>query len=400
MTGLEEFRAHGKLLLGCVLGMAIGVHSLPFYTAGMFLMPLIDAFGWSRAAASLAPTLLILSLGLVAPFAGMVIDKIGERRAAFISLLCVGISFLLLSRMQGALYFYLALFSLMALTGAGASTITFSRLIVRNFQNARGTALGIAMTGTGIASSLAALTLVPLIAEAGWRTGYLVLAVVIFAGAPIIWFLTGEKRKDAQEAPRALTGQSLREALRTSIFWKLVAAFFLVALASPGALVHFVPLLVDAQVSPERAAALASLVGVFLILGRLGAGILFDIAFAPYVAALFMALSAAGLAILAWAGPEFAVLGALAIGLSFGAEMDLVGYLCARYFGTRHYGKIYGVLYTVVLGGIALSPLLYGALRDSSGNYDSALYSSTLLLGVSVFIFLSLPRFLPSSQSA
>ena len=393
MTGLQELRAQGKLLLGCVLGMAIGVHSLPFYTAGMFLMPLVDDFGWSRAAASLAPTLLILSLGVAAPFAGMMIDRIGERRAATISLLCVSLGFFLLSRMQGALFHYLALFALMALAGAGASTITFSRLIVRHFQKARGTALGIAMTGTGIASSLAALTLVPLIASQGWRSGYMALALVVLVGVPLIWLLTGDKGQAQKTGPADIHGPSLREATRSALFWKLAAAFFLVALASPGALVHFVPLLVDARLTPERAAALASFVGIFLIIGRLGAGLLFDLVFAPRVAALFMALSAAGFAILAWMGAEFALLGAFAIGLSFGAEMDLVGYLCARYFGTRHYGKIYGLLYTVVLAGISLSPLLYGALRDHGGNYDLALYGSAGLLGLSVLIFLNLPPF-------
>jgi len=399
MTALGEFRSNGKILLGCVLGMAIGVHSLPFYTAGMFLMPLIDEFGWSRAAASLAPSLLILALGIAAPFAGMVIDKIGERRTAVISLLCVSASFFFLSRMQGALSIYLGTFMVMALTGAGASTITFSRLIVRHFYAARGTALGIALMGTGIASSLAALTLVPLIAAQGWRTGYIMLSLVVLAGVPLIWLLTKEKAPIAAQKQAEQQGASLQEAVRTSIFWKLAFAFFLVALASPGALVHFVPLLVDAQLSPERAAALASLVGIFLIVGRLGAGLLFDIAFAPRVAAIFMAVSAIGLAALAYGGAEYAILGALAIGLSFGAEMDLVGYLCARYFGTQHYGKIYGLLYTVVLAGISLSPLIYGALRDQSGTYDSALYSSTGLLLFSVVIFLTLPRFEKPTQA-
>src|SRR5688572_28269196 len=58
-----EFRNGWRPLAGSMLGLAVGVHALPFGTSGLFLGPLTTTFGWSRAEASMGPTLLFLCLG-------------------------------------------------------------------------------------------------------------------------------------------------------------------------------------------------------------------------------------------------------------------------------------------------------------------------------------------------
>lgn len=390
---LREIRTRWRLLAGCVLGLAVGVHSLPFYTAGLFIGPLTHDFGWTRAEASLAPTLLIATLGLSAPGAGAVIDRLGERPVATACLVAVALGFFALSLQGGWLPGFLIIFCLMALLGSGSSTLVFSRLIVGNFALGRGTALGIGMIGTGLASMLAPLLLGPLIAGFGWRSGYLALGCVVLGAAPLVWLATGGTARVRAVESEAFDGVSVRQAVRDPIFWKLAACFLLVALASPGLVVHFVPMLTDRGVPAASAARLASLIGVFLIAGRLSTGILFDLVFAPRAAAVLMLASAACLAALAIGGPGLAILGAVGIGLSFGAEIDLVGYLCGRYFGMRAFGRLYGLLYAAVLAGTSLSPLLYGALRDRFGGYDAAILLSAGALASSAAIFLTMRRF-------
>ena len=56
--------------------------------------------------------------------------------------------------------------------------------------------------------------------------------------------------------------------------------------------------------------------------------------------------------------------------------MDLIAYLCARQFGTRAYGTIYGWQYSVFVMGYGFSPFLMGLLRDAYGNYGVALMAS------------------------
>jgi MFS family permease len=100
-----------------------------------------------------------------------------------------------------------------------------------------------------------------------------------------------------------------------------------------------------------------------------------------------------GYLMLAFGDSPFALAGALAIGLSFGAEVDLVGYLTARYFGLRSYGRLYGVLYAVVIAGTALSPLGYGLIVDRTKSDSFGLIAASILLLTAAALFCTMRRF-------
>ena len=160
--------------------------------------------------------------------------------------------------------------------------------------------------------------------------------------------------------------------LRSPLFWLLAAGFALIPLRVGGLQLHFVAYLEDAGLDPAAAGKAAGLTGLFLIVGRIGTGWLVDRYPAPLVAAAAMAISAlCVLARLGW-GVRVAALGAVATGLANGAEIDLISYLTARYFGLRAFGRIYGVLYAVYVVGASVSVWLYGRVFDMSGCYAVA----------------------------
>ncbi len=396
VTGPTELRQNWPVLMGCTLGLATGVHSLPFYTSGLFMASLSRSFGWSRTQMSLATTILIAGIALLSPFMGKFVDRHGEHTIAIPALIVVALGFVALSFMGGSLLGFYATFALMAVLGSGSATPTFSRIIARTFDRSRGTALGIGLVGTGLASTLSPLLLAPIIAADGWRSGYLALGAVTAVAAPIIALLTrravGGNLKQAVSIAHA-SGVEFKTALHDPVFWTLIVTFGLIALAGPGLIVHFVPMLVDQGLTATRAAVLASTVGICIILARLTAGVLIDVFFAPWVGAALMGLSAVALLALVLGGPAYAICGAIAIGLSFGAEFDLIAYLCARYFGLRAYGRLYGTFYAAVLAGTAISPLLYGVLHDALGSYTAVLLLSAATLLVSAGLLLTLPRF-------
>src|SRR5690606_26047675 len=118
-----------------------------------------------------------------------------------------------------------------------------------------------------------------------------------------------------------------------------------------------------------------------------------DHVFAPRVAVGVLALTAAGLALLAIGGPAFAVPGALAIGLAMGAEVDLIAYLTSRYYGLARYGQMYGLLYAAFMIGTGASPWLISLLQAWAHSYVPALWLSTALLALAAGLFLTAPRF-------
>ncbi|NJO13111.1 MAG: MFS transporter [Gammaproteobacteria bacterium] len=87
------------------------------------------------------------------------------------------------------------------------------------------------------------------------------------------------------------------------------------------------------------------------------------------------------------------MLSAVLLGLASGAESDLIAFLAGRYFGMAHYGKIYGMLYMPFGIASAISPAVYGAIRDRDGNYDAMLLVAMALFVVGALLLLALGRY-------
>lgn len=209
---------------------------------------------------------------------------------------------------------------------------------------------------------------------------------------PVVWSLLGaDGKRTSPEVLAAAEGVSFREALSRPLYWLMMAAFFFISVGTTGLLVHFVPLLIDRGTVPAAAATLASGIGISTIVARLLSGFLVDRFDVRRVSAIAMLLGATGFLLFLFGGTEFAIFGAIAIGISFGSETDLVGYMVARYFGMRAYGRLFGIIYGVVLSGAIFSPILYGVAKDTLGSYDPMLGAAVGLLVVAAIILTLLP---------
>ena len=405
MNGGEITRG-APLLAGCVLAMTVGVISLPGPAVGVFMTGLQRDFGWSRTAISVALSAGVGVIVLMSPVIGWLADRFREARILAVGLIGMALSFVLFSRMGGDRAGFVLGYALMMVVASGASTVPLARVISANFDRSRGVALGIAMVGTGLSGFLLPLLLAPYAAREGWRAGFVALAIVVLACVPVVLLLlrgarhgTGRATAGAAEEATLPAGVSFAEATRTWSFWVMAGCFPLITLATTGVQAHFLALLADAGVSAARAGAIASVSGITLIVVRLTTGWLVDRIFAPYVAAGMMAAAGACMALFALLGPQAAVLGAVCYGLAVGAEIDIIAYLTARYFGMRAYGRIYGFLYATVLVGATFSPVLYGLCFDRLGSYTPAMIGSAALLAVSAGLLLLLPRF-PVEEAA
>jgi cyanate permease len=186
--------------------------------------------------------------------------------------------------------------------------------------------------------------------------------------------------------------------LRSRVFWILAAAFAAMSLAFAGLLPHFVPMLGDNGLDPVTAGTVAGRIGLAVIASRMVVGLLLDKLFAPRIAIAICLIAAAGSAAFLFEGVAAASLMAIAMGLALGAELDLMGFLVARYFGLRQFGRIYGWLYGAFVFASGLGPLWVGAVHDATGNYMPALVVSAVGLVASCGVFLMLPRY-PQDQA-
>lgn len=391
----EEFAGRWPVLLGATLGIGVGIIALPSPAIGVFMRDLQAEFGWSRTEISLGSTILIAGLALASPVLGWIADRVSAAWISGVSLASLAAFLFLFSRLGPDIRLYYAGFAAMSVTACGAATLVYARVVSANFVKGRGLALGLAMVGNGLTGIFLPMLLAPYAASAGWRQGFVALAVLAALAAPLVAGLMSLSRPQPQAvAPDgAPAGQSFETALRDRAFWVMAAAFALIPLGAGGMHLHLMAFLADEGMSPVEAGAVASLGGVALIVGRVLTGWLIDHAFAPWVAAGMMAISAACMALMGVFGAPAGWLGAVAVGLSIGAELDLIGYLTARYFGMRAYGRIYGVLYAAVLVGSAVSPVAYGQASDLTGSYAAALFGGAAALTAAALLFLTLRRF-------
>jgi MFS family permease len=390
-----EFATRWPVLVGAIFGIGLGIIALPSPAIGVALRDLQAEFGWSRTEISLGPTILVAGLALASPLLGWVADRVSAAWITGVSLAALAVWLFLFSRLGPDLRLYYLSFAAMAVTACGAATLVYARVVSANFVHGRGLALGLAMIGNGLTGIFLPMLLAPYAASAGWRQGFIALAVLAALAAPLVaWLMSLSRPQAATSATHGEAhGVGLAVALRDPAFLTMAVAFALIPMGASGMHLHLLAFLADEGVSPATAGAIAGLGGLALIVGRVLTGWLIDRMFAPWVAAAMMAISAACLALMGLFGAPAGWLGAAAVGLSIGAELDLIGYLTARYFGLRAYGRIYGLLYAAVLAGSALSPVAYGLVADATGGYAHALFGGAVLLAAAAALFLTLRRF-------
>ena len=178
---------------------------------------------------------------------------------------------------------------------------------------------------------------------------------------------------------------TFREALADRRFWFMAVGIFVCSGMMTSFIASIVPMLQEAGLPDASAARAAATFGIAVVVGRVAVGWLIDRHFAPLVGALLVI--PAGLAVLALNLPAPSL--ALAVGVVFlaglaaGAEVDLMAYLTARYFGLREYGRIFAAQYMAfALGPGVMLPWVARA-RDLSDDYGTAL--TAISAGITLF---------------
>ena len=390
-----EFSRHWLLVLVCAAGIGVGVSALPFYTQGLFIEAWIADFGWTRAQASLGILGSTLALAAVLPFIGSIVDRYGLVTPVMISLLGLSAAYVLLGLFVQSIATFVILAMLQAILGSASSPLAYTRAINTVFNKQRGLALGVALSGAGVAATFGPTLISNAIDAFGWRGAYFAMALfTLVVGAVIVIVLSrlnGAKTPKNIDTEAASKDFKIAKASRT--YWTIMAAIFCLSLGLGGLMIHFVPILLDLGLPTSAAVKIAGVIGIAVVLGRLLVGFAVDRIFAPWVAIAILFTCICGVLALALLGSTVAVPAAFVIGFSVGAEVDLIGYLVARYFGIHAYGQIYGRQYSAFLIATGLSPVILGAVRDATGTYTASLFIAAAFMIVSAALFAKLPKF-------
>ena len=403
------------MLAGSVLAVAV-TGGLSFWSLGLYVRPLEDQFGWSRAEVSLGFSLSFLASGLMAPLIGRWIDARGPRQIILVGALLTAATYLLLATTTALWQWYLYQ-SINAVCRQMMFFIPFQALVTRWFSQRRGLAVGI----LGMGFALGGFAVVPImrviIDAVGWEGSFVVAGGVIAAVfIPMNLFLIRNTPEDVgqhvdglpprtratalAEDPPALTAP---QALRTPLFWMVTLGigFFIAGLVAW--IVHAVPFFESRGVSPGWAVGIVSITAGFSMFARIAFGLLADriarIELMAVVLTVVLSLALVVMLVSTTAGMIAVFVVLWVVGSSGGPMFEPL--LLTRAFGIAHFATILGVVVVIETVGQVLAPTIVGAIFDSTGSYDWAL---VLLIGLFVsagFLFLvaaRLPR--PLDQPA
>ncbi len=398
----KEFKFGWPVVMASTLGIGLGMSPLPFYTIGVFAIPLTQEFGWGMDTVMAALPVFTIAALFMSPTIGYLADRIGVRKIVLFSVLAFGLTFMAFSLNTGSKTIYLGLWALLAVLGSGTLPITWTRAVNNWFNENRGLALGLSLLGTGIFGSMAKLYAQAIIENYGWRMAYVGVALLpLLIALPFAFFFfrdtddpkVADKVKQLKaEIPNHAAGNNLGLTLKEAIadwrFWLLALAFIPLSFAIGGPIPNLERILGTKGFDTGNAVILASFVGYSVLVGRLIGGYLLDRFWAPAVAFVLLSVPAISCYLLQSEAVEYstALMAVSILGFAAGVEYDLMAYLVSRYFGMKNYAAIYGCLYGFFALGAGFGPYFFGVSYTETGSYDTILNYAMY-----AFIFGSIP---------
>lgn len=388
----------GKLYYGWLLVIGLGLtettsYGVLTYAFTVFVRPMQEELGWSRAAISGGYALALLVSGLAAIPVGRWLDLHGPRLLMTAGSCAAAALVLAWSAVQDLLTYYV-IWAALGLTLAAVLYEPAFAVVATWFIRHRGRALTVLTFIAGFASVIYVPLAGWLVETQGWRAALATLAAILALGTiPLHALLLRRRPEDLGLAP---DGEPLpaaggtvdppgerevttRQALQSSTFWWITAAFFLNTLGAAVLFVHLVPYLIDRGFEPGLASATTGLIGALALPGRLVFTPLGDRLPRQQVTALLFALQALALLVLLLAPGALGVYGfVLLFGAGFGAITPARAALVADLFGRGHYARIAGVLAALTTLARAAGPLGAGAIYDAFHSYVPALWALLL----------------------
>lgn len=396
---LGEWRKSWRPGFAALVAGSIG-YSLFSAVSSLFVEPLQAQFGWSRGDIAF-----VHSFGLVtafaAPVVGRLTDRHGVRPVLLSGLVLTALGYALLSRMAGGLGYYYAVYFIFSLAGMATTGITVTRIFSGAFERSRGTALAIGRSGLAIAGALMPQVLFPIILHSGTSGAYLALGgLILLLAIPLVWLWVPSRAADL-DAGRISTlsrAEGWLPLLAKRKIRILIAASVLNYVPVVSLLSQMKPLAISKGLDAAMAVGAVSAMGLAAACGALLSGVLVDRFWAPAIAFVLNALPAVGCLVLLNAEVHPALfLGAVVlVGLGQGAEIDIVAFMIARYFGLRSYATIYGLSTLGIALGVACGASLIGKAYDVFGNYDAALLAASASFALASLLYLAMGRYPPN----
>lgn len=406
---LKKNRYCWVIAFACFLLSAASVGMLSYFNA-LFVTPVTEDLGISRATLSLYSTFSTVTTMLLLPFVGKLYARFSMRGLLIVGAVTGACAHLCYSLAQSVPLFYLGgILAGVCACIAGSAPITL--LLSNWFVEKRGFATGLAFTGSSLVSSLFSPLMSDLIAEYGWRTGYRYISVGIFLTVLVALALIRPDPKSmglppyggvasSGEPVTPSEGLTQKQTLRHPAYWLLALGIFLFGLMTMGTQQQLVAYWAQEGIAQERAVSLYSAVLLAGVVGKLLIGHIFD-RFSVVTASLLCGAIAVGayLCLLVCTGGGIALLPALLFGIMTAMQVILPAYLTQKFFGVKAFVSNVGLMTTILYMGVSVGTPASALVYDLTGSYHPIWIVYAVLSALAIASLLFANRLAMKKQS-
>ena len=380
----------------------------------VLIVPLEDAFGWSRSDISLAVAINVLLFGLVSPFAAALMEKFGIRKVVMSALTTVSLGAFLTIFIQ-APWQLIATWGVIVGVGTGSMALVFAATVAnRWFVAKRGLVTGILTAASATGQLIFLPGLSHLAQTYGWKSVSLTVASFAMLVVPFVFFFLRDKPADLGILPYgapadwqppakselsavALAIDTLKQSSKRKDFWYLFGSFFVCGLSTSGLIgTHFIPAAHDHGMPTTLAASLLAMVGVFDVIGTVFSGWLTD-RYDPRKL-LFFYFGLRGLSLFLLPSILFSsihpstLVFVIFYGLDWVATVPPTIMLCRAVLGPQRASVVYGWVFVGHQIGGAVAAFGAALLRVQIGDYAVAFYISGALCILTSYFVLQIAK--------
>jgi predicted MFS family arabinose efflux permease len=380
----------------------------------VLIVPLEDAFGWSRSQIAAAVSINVLLFGLVAPFAAALMERFTVRKVVMTALTVVAISSSSTIFMTQPWHLW-ALWGMGVGVGAGSMALVFAATIAnRWFIERKGIVVG-ALTAATATGQLIFLPLLSHFANTfGWKSVSLTVGAASALVVPFIYFFLKESPESLGITPYGapddwqphaksdmsagkIAIDTIARASRSRDFWILFGTFMVCGLSTNGLIgTHFIPAAHDHGMPVTVAAGLLALIGVFDVIGTVFSGWLTDRMDPRKL--LFFYYGLRGLSLFLLPSILFSTLHPSTLvfiifyGLDWVATVPPTLMLCRIVLGPQRSTVVYGWVFVGHQVGASIAALGAAILRVKLGDYALSFYIAATMCLVSAFAVLQIAK--------
>ena len=359
---------------------------------GVMVEPMSETFGWSQGEIGLGYAIAALCTAFFSPVAGILGDIFGAKKTMLFGTFLFLIGMLLTANSSTILEFYFA-YGIILGIAQSIYLVPIVPAVVGWFKRGTGIGTGSMMVAWSVGPALSIQALAICFEYFGWQNTFMIFGIfgtlIIFicllffsdspekkGVKPYGWISSDDNSSDSVTKWSKLNQKII---FKTDSFWHLINIHFWGCVGHAVILVAVIPMAVNQGLTLVQASGILSLIAVVSISSRFAAPIIGDKYGSKPI--IFLSFLGQGLSVLILLGADsifdfymFAIL----FGIPYGGEGTVIPVINKQYYGRFPMGTTYGWQLFGAGIGMAIGGFVPGILFDYSGNYNFAIWISSI----------------------